>query len=1321
MVKYIPDISVGFICGKWEDNADADIDTSLKKFISETAEPEINQFCGRFNMTLDLNLKKYGYSTAVRVFPGFAYRSSWNAGKDIFELTFETVSGDPPKRRCKLDTQLKMSLVIAYITEGALKYLHEIISIAFFEALKDFETISFNIDNKDGFSEILHRSINDPNSSDYILYRCDHEKMPSNTAPVLHIQSDAFQCKRVPQAPDEDATISVSWSEKKDDNTEWLGIGTPLKAFDSVQARGKFILAKNESYQKSFLKGSPKESSWTNYWEDLNLRHGIKLYNLTCRLQESLMYDATVPGAVALSLNKSFETAKLSTNVIYSDRETKLKLISEEDRHNLNSVVFAVDHVFSQDGDPKQYYCLQKPIAASDLEKLLIASVGNVLVILGDYGSAEYNNFLYSKEVKALFAEYRYMVQYIFLCDPRNVVKVMEPNTYDPFISGNNTEVFLMNVGVDPKEAIILDFSKPDINFNDNSKNYLRTLLMGHSGNHELVERFIGQYGTESKSLSDIVAAFRSFRGEQLAVRLQHEINLIRRELGKMDSSDPARNGKISRLDYLTLAMRKTSGYASGYSAAKDWDEELTQLTGLNSVKTHIHELKSIIAARYARGAESFSAKNVFTFEGNPGCGKTMVARYFAYSLKQSGFVSSDDPFVDVKISSIVGQHIGEASKNVDELFENSAGSVIFIDEAYSLLDADQYGRSAINSIVKNISSMSPDTVLILAGYPSDISRLLKKNSGLESRVVRRIRFEDYSCAELLEILRNNLNTKCGLYYESSQADEIEKAVGEFLLRVSSCGEHCTGRTIGNARFIDNFVTRLELAHVETLSDEDLANRIDPSQLSKISDKEQLTERGAEKLALANKLRTVTLDMVKSAIAELDKEYEKTGSTIGSTRPTYYVPTTDKDTFERVIGNKNAKEALKKQIEIFRYPDKYKYAPEGTRGILLCGAPGCGKTMLARAVAHEAGADVAFMCASGTDFIKEYEGWGIAELGKLFDEVEAYEKCVLFIDEIDAIGMARGSRVNNDDLAHEALMKLLTCLDGFKRRKNFLIIAATNVPDSLDPALRRRLGTKVTVELPNPEERLQLLRLYLREFNSADSIPDDKLKFLADHATHGFSGDKISKCVTEAYFRSNGDPIELCTLENTIYDLSYGFNGNIRLNEADKKRTAYHESGHAVLAHSFGDPVLKATILPNDDGALGHILSAPSGADSHSMTKFDLENRICVLLGGRAAEELFSENKTPSFGCGGDLDSATNIAVDMAAKWGMGSTLRVRAHDDPDVLREADKIIGSCYEKAKDILSKHADIVHKFAAKLAEKEALTAEEISAVLGSSSGQ
>lgn len=354
------------------------------------------------------------------------------------------------------------------------------------------------------------------------------------------------------------------------------------------------------------------------------------------------------------------------------------------------------------------------------------------------------------------------------------------------------------------------------------------------------------------------------------------------------------------------------------------------------------------------------------------------------------------------------------------------------------------------------------------------------------------------------------------------------------------------------------------------------------------------------------------------------------------------------------------------------------------------------------------------MSANATDFIKGYLGQGAEALGSLFDEVETYEKCILFIDEIDAIGSVRGSGSANAT-ENQVLMKLLTCLDGFKRRESFLVIAATNVPQSLDPALKRRLGTQVSVELPNAEERLALLKLNLADRGSDGSVSDEQLKELADYETLGFSGDRISKCVTAAYYESDGDPITFEALEAAIQGVAIGHNGNTRLSDADKTRTAYHEVGHALLAYMFKMPVLKVSIIPNDSGALGYTLAPLTDPDSNSETRIDLENQICVLLGGRAAEELFSENKTASSGCSEDLKRAKNIALNMVARYGMGSTLRVRALDDPAVTQEADKVIEACYARTKVLLNEHAGNVHALTERLVEKETVSKDDVENIL------
>lgn len=1390
MVKYIPDIYVGTIDGEYGADLYVDPCAARDQFISDYVGSEVNFSCSRLTLYLNSILQDAGLNTLVKVYPKFSYYSLWGSpwDDDDPEETASFTLGNNPKpsseeglqqRWYKLHTGLKLSAAIAYsdavvVNSNFPDFISDAVLTALECAFEGVETeyITYieNGSNRERLMEAAAAA--EPDELGCTLYRIRPYEALHGPVPVVQVLSDAKCCVRVLSPHGITGTECVSYSDRHGDYTDWIGVGActdPFIANGDGTAEPKneeFMLAQNLLQQNKVLNDGPYNSSLRNYNNAVSQWHGPKLQNLKNRLEKSMEFDGTVPGVVALRLNGGFADGNDLNNFIYADSENEcpLRIIGREDLDNLNYTVFALQTVLKS-RQLRPYYCLQRPISLSDLNKLLIASVGNVLVICGDYGDGEYRRFLCDNSVKAMLIQFRYMVQYVFLYDRRTEVT---DGNYEQlakaFNAGETVPVrFLFESMVIPeKEVTWLDFSKLDIKFSEESKQYLYENLIAHSGDSELVTEFIKRYDKKQENLAQVIKDFRTFRSERFDAELQHRLNAVRKELGdlKGESDQEKHNRLFNEINDLTAALKGTALAESKYTAAKDWDAELENLHGLTKAKEHIRDLKKIIAARYSRGADDVAAKNVFTFEGNPGCGKTMAARYFAYSLKQNGFLSADEPFRDISISELVGTYVGQAADKTDKIFETCAGSVIFIDEAYGLLDQNDFGRSAINAIVKNISSMSSDTVLILAGYPTDISRLLKENRGLESRVAKRIQFDDYSCGELLDILRDNLGKNCGLYYKLSEISEIEDTIKKFLLKASSCGEHNTGRTLGNARFIDNLISKLEIAHASTLTDEELKERIDPSQfpidMGNVNTKEDepnmqdgkpphgiqdLSDRVGQdnenakaadgvsadaaeedeeqkRSELVNKRRTITLDIVNSAIADLNTELEKTGSAIGSTRPTYYVPTSGKDTFERVIGNENAKKLLMQQLDIFKNPHKYQYAPEGTRGILLTGDPGCGKTMLARAMAHEAGNDVAFMSANGTDFIKSYSGQGAEAIGALFDEIETYEKCILFIDEIDAIGGSRGGGSSGGTLENQGLMKLLTCLDGFKKRKNFLVIAATNVPESLDSALKRRLGVQVSVELPNAEERLKLLELCLEERNSKGSIPRKKLKFLADYATAGFSGDRITKCVNEAYYRSaaNEKPIQLKTLEDVIYGMTYGFNGNIEVNEKEERNTAYHEAGHAMIRHSFKENIFKATILPNDDGALGYVLSAPMEAGSYTWTREKLEHQICVSLGGRAAEEIFSEDHTASSGCSSDLMHATGLAVDMVAKWGMGSTLRVRKPDDPEVLREADEIIKQCYERTKEILNNNADKVRTFAEMLLKKKTLLKDDLDAILG-----
>lgn len=992
--------------------------------------------------------------------------------------------------------------------------------------------------------------------------------------------------------------------------------------------------------------------------ERLTYKQHRRLSWLYGQISESLSRFREFHGVVSLMLQEDLLSGGIVPGLCSSDKD------------NVNIIAKTVSSAI---GKPCVDCCfLKKAVRLIDLERLLAASVGNMLLIYC-HGEDGYDKFLLNREVTGLLREFRHAVQIVILYYPSYGNKKVRAD-------------LLKGLGVTEKgdADLLIDLGSMDVKEYKNAE-YLKALLSKHERDPKLIDLFIERYDKQIADELQVITDFSDFKSEQFYLTLLQESK-------KLDG-DPNKKAEFNTLK-AALANYKPDRPVYEFSYSRNWDKELDGLIGLEKAKQQLRKLKKLFDSRYIRGKTNDGSKRVFTFEGDPGCGKTMVARYFAYSLKQSGLISAAEPFHDVRISELVGTHIGEAAAQTDQIFRDYSRSVIFIDEAYGLLDEGQYGRSAINQIVKNISSMHDETVLILAGYPSDIGRLLKENPGLESRITERIQFDNYSCDELIGILNMNLLSRCGLTFEKREDEKepsvINNYIREFLLEISACGEEDTGRTLGNARFIDNLITKLEIAHAEALPE-------DP-----------------EKTAPEADLDTVTLETVERALQALRTEFKKTGSTNGSRRSTYYTPTRDTDTFDRIIGNKNAIEQLKLQLEIFKNPEKYSKVTEGTRGILLTGDPGCGKTLLARAMAHSV-KGTAFLCANGTDFIKKYSGEGADKLQELFDEIETYEKCILFIDEIDAIGRSRSAGGDASSLENQALMKLLTCLDGFKRRGNFLIIAATNTPDTLDPALQRRLGTRISVELPNHDERLIMLKRFLEDLSDDSSIPEDKLKELADHETIGFSGDQINKCTKEAYITavSSDQPISFEILQAAIRKVTVGFNGNIRLTPEEKKLTAYHEIGHAFTARHYGMEVRNVSIIPNDRGSLGYTISPPD--TSNTLTKSALKNRICVLLGGRAAEELFSETNTASTGCSEDLDRATSIAVNMVTRFGMGKKLRVRQPDDPEALREADNILDECYERVKELLKSNEGAVRELAAALADKGSLSEEEIMNIL------
>ncbi|HEY2360285.1 MAG TPA: ATP-dependent zinc metalloprotease FtsH [Candidatus Angelobacter sp.] len=443
-----------------------------------------------------------------------------------------------------------------------------------------------------------------------------------------------------------------------------------------------------------------------------------------------------------------------------------------------------------------------------------------------------------------------------------------------------------------------------------------------------------------------------------------------------------------------------------------------------------------------------------------------------------------------------------------------------------------------------------------------------------------------------------------------------------------------------------------------------------------------------------------------------------------------------KITFKDVAGVDEAKEELREIIEFLREAQKFqKLGGRIPKGVLLVGHPGTGKTLLARAVAGEA--NVPFFSISGSDFVEMFVGVGASRVRDLFEQGKKNAPCIIFIDEIDAVGRHRGAGLGGGhDEREQTLNQLLVEMDGFESNEGVILIAATNRPDVLDPALLRpgRFDRRVVVPLPDVRGREEILRVHTRKIPLADDVD---LSILA-RGTPGFSGAELSNMVNEAALnaaRNNRKSVLMYDFELAKDKVLMGAERkSLLLTEEEKKVTAYHEAGHAIVAALMphADPLHKVTIIPRGM-ALGVTMQLPE-TDKHNYTLDYLNTQIAVMMGGRLAEEIFLNQM--STGAGNDIERATEMSRKMVCEWGMSSLgpltfgkkeeqiflgRELSQHRDfsEETAREIDsevrRLVNTGYEKAKNIILENRDAMVRIALALLEREVLDATELKLIL------
>ena len=455
---------------------------------------------------------------------------------------------------------------------------------------------------------------------------------------------------------------------------------------------------------------------------------------------------------------------------------------------------------------------------------------------------------------------------------------------------------------------------------------------------------------------------------------------------------------------------------------------------------------------------------------------------------------------------------------------------------------------------------------------------------------------------------------------------------------------------------------------------------------------------------------------------------------MGKSNAKVYIKSSDGIKFSDVAGEDEAKENLTEIVEYLHNPDRYKeIGASMPKGILLVGPPGTGKTLLAKAVAGES--NVPFFSMSGSEFVEMFVGMGASKVRDLFKQAKEKAPCIVFIDEIDAIGKKRDGQFSGNDEREQTLNQLLTEMDGFEGNNGVIILAATNRPESLDPALTRpgRFDRRVPVELPDLKGREDILKVHAQKVKLEQNIDFEKVARMAS----GASGAELANIVNEAALRAVRDhrgAVSQADLEESIEVVIAGYQKkNAILTDAEKWTVAYHEVGHALVAakQTNSAPVQKITIIPRTSGALGYTMQVEEG-NHYLMTKEELENKIATLTGGRAAEEV--QFGTISTGASNDIEQATKLARAMITRYGMDgdfdmvametvtnqylggdTSLACSAETQAKIDRKVSDLVRGQHQKAKDILLANRDKLDEISKYLYEKETITGEEFMEIL------
>ena len=726
-------------------------------------------------------------------------------------------------------------------------------------------------------------------------------------------------------------------------------------------------------------------------------------------------------------------------------------------------------------------------------------------------------------------------------------------------------------------------------------------------------------------------------------------------------------------------------------------EEKLKQLIGMEPVAKQLMEIIGLIEHAIKHGKSSARPSIHMRFVGNPGTGKTTVARIMGQILKERGILRKGI-FFEYEGVDFIAKYVGHTAPKTAQICRDAYGSVLFIDEAYALAvdkehgGTSSYNAEALNTLLSEMENHRDDMVVIMAGYKDDIDDLMRSNPGLVQRMPYEINFPNYTREQLSEIFFN-LARKDFLFGE-----EFIELVREYFRTLPN--NIYLSPTFANARFVRNMFER-------TWSKAVMRAQLEKAELTTLlpSDFEQAVE-----------------EMEATANGAMVFGKDASGATMFSEEEA-------KIKFVDVRGQEEAKELLVELVDFLKNPAKYQaIGARIPKGALLYGPPGTGKTMMAKAVAGEAGVPV--LTISGADLVERFLGQGAEKVRGLFQKARELSPCIIFIDEIDAIG---GSR--NHSHSDSTLIQLLTEMDGFDDKSEVIILAATNRPEYLDPALRRpgRFDREVPLELPDLTGRIDILSMYLSKVDHEEGIDLNEVARLAA----GSSGADLRNVVNEAALlalRQGRSKVAQRDLEESIDITSVGYvKKNAIMSDHEKWVTCYHEIGHALATalQSHAAPVQKITVVPRTSGVLGFAQSLET-SEPVMYTRSQLEARIVTVCAGRAAEEIhFNEITT---GASNDIEKATAYARAIVTRYGMtdefdmvclvksqggylggGSTQICSEATARAVDEKVIEIVRTQHQKARDLLKANEAKLDELARYLYEKETITGDEFMAIL------